>query len=104
MSVSRTPTELSPVRPVIEFDMVDPRYIHESDVLSALDERPNLMELTPSEFESLITNLFEKTIHFLHRAEHQQAGTENPFLERLPVHQQSSLVANHALDHRRLGF
>src|SRR5258708_8653030 len=40
--------------------MVDPRFIQETDVLSTLDNRPNLMELTPSEFESLITNLFEK--------------------------------------------
>ena len=29
-------------------------------MLSSLDQRPNLMELSPSEFESLITNLFEK--------------------------------------------
>ncbi len=28
--------------------------------MSALDQRPNLMELTPGEFENLITNLFEK--------------------------------------------
>lgn len=28
--------------------------------LSTLDERPNLMELSPRDFESLITNLFEK--------------------------------------------
>ncbi|TMD48305.1 MAG: restriction endonuclease, partial [Chloroflexi bacterium] len=28
--------------------------------LSGLDPRPNLMDLTPSEFESLITNLFQK--------------------------------------------
>jgi restriction system protein len=40
--------------------MVDPRFIEEADVLSELDKRPNLMELTPSEFESLITNLFER--------------------------------------------
>jgi restriction system protein len=40
--------------------MVDPRFVQETDVLSALDERPNLMELTPGEFENLITNLFEK--------------------------------------------
>ena len=32
----------------------------EENVLGALDTRPNLMDLTPSEFESLITNLFEK--------------------------------------------
>lgn len=40
--------------------MVDPRFVEEADVLSSLDQRPNLMELTPSEFESLTTNLFEK--------------------------------------------
>src|SRR6266700_3570996 len=59
-SVSKSPTELAPVRPVLEFSMVDPRFIEETDVLSGLDQRPNLMELTPSEFESLITNLFQK--------------------------------------------
>jgi len=40
--------------------MVDPRFIEEVDVLSSLDQRPNLMELTPSEFEALIANLFAK--------------------------------------------
>jgi restriction system protein len=40
--------------------MVDARFVEESDVLSALDERPNLMQLTPGEFESLITNLFQQ--------------------------------------------
>jgi HJR/Mrr/RecB family endonuclease len=57
-SVSRSPAELAPVRPVVEFSMVDPRFISETDTLSALDGRPNLMELTPNEFESLIQNLF----------------------------------------------
>jgi restriction system protein len=59
-SVSRSPSDLVPVRPVVEFDMADPRFVKETDVLATLDTRPNLMELTPSEFESLITNLFEK--------------------------------------------
>jgi len=59
-SVSKSPNELLPVRPVLEFDMVDRRFIQESDVLSGLDQRPNLMELTPNEFENLITNLFSK--------------------------------------------
>jgi restriction system protein len=48
------------VRPVIEFDMADPRFIKETDVLAGLDDRPNLMELTPGEFEGLITNLFAR--------------------------------------------
>jgi len=59
-SVSKSPTELLPVRPILEFNMVDRRFVQESDVLGALDERPNLMELSPTEFESLISNLFEK--------------------------------------------
>ena len=58
--VSKTPEELAPVKPVLEFSMVDPRFIEETDVLSSLDQRPNLMALTPMEFEALIANLFEK--------------------------------------------
>lgn len=59
-SVSKSPGELIPVRPVVEFSMVDPRFIEEVDVIGELDKRPNLMELTPREFEGLITNLFAK--------------------------------------------
>jgi restriction system protein len=58
--VSKSPAELLPVRPVLDFNMVDPRFVAESDALSELDQRPNLMELTPTEFEALIQNLFEK--------------------------------------------
>jgi len=56
--ISSTPGELVAVRPILEFNMVDPRFVQEADILSTLDHRPNLMELSPSEFESLITNLF----------------------------------------------
>jgi restriction system protein len=59
-SVSKRPEELAPVRPVLEFDMVDKRFIDEVDVLADLDQRQNLLKLTPSEFESLIQNLFAK--------------------------------------------
>jgi restriction system protein len=59
-AVSRSPDELVAVKPVVDFNMVDPRFVSEQDVLSTLDTRPNLMELTPGEFESLITNLFQK--------------------------------------------
>ena len=59
-SVSKNPAQLVPVRPVLQFDMVDPRFVEEADVLSGLDQRPNLMELKPGEFESLITNLFTR--------------------------------------------
>jgi restriction system protein len=40
--------------------MYDPRFVEEEDILSTLDKRPNLMELTPRDFETLISNLFEK--------------------------------------------
>lgn len=59
-SISRSPSELVAVKPVIDVNMVDPRFIEEQDILSTLDNRLNLMELTPGEFESLITNLFQK--------------------------------------------
>jgi restriction system protein len=58
--VSKSPTELIPVRPVIEFSMVDPRFIDTQEVLSGLDQRTNLMDLSPGEFEGLITNLFSR--------------------------------------------
>lgn len=57
-SVSRSPAELLPVKPIVELDMVDPRFVETADVMSSLDRRPNLMELSPTEFEGLITNLF----------------------------------------------
>lgn len=56
--VSTSPTELVPVRPVLEFSMVDPRFIAETDAVSFLDDRPNLLDLTFREFESLVQNLF----------------------------------------------
>src|SRR5438874_10814879 len=40
--------------------MVDPRLIDKTNVLAELDQRPNLADLSPGEFEALITNLFEK--------------------------------------------
>jgi restriction system protein len=59
-AVSKKPDELAPVRPIMEFDMVDPRFVSELDVISNLESRPNIMELSPFEFETLVTNLFSK--------------------------------------------
>lgn len=59
-SMSRSPSELTPVKPIVDINMVDPRFIQEQDILSSVDNRTNLMALTPSEFESLITNLFQR--------------------------------------------
>lgn len=57
---SPAPTELLPVPAVVEFDVNDPRFIEEQDIISALDERTNLVDLTPDAFEQLITNLFNR--------------------------------------------
>jgi hypothetical protein len=32
---------------VLEFDMADPRFIEETDVIGGLYERPNLLALSP---------------------------------------------------------
>jgi restriction system protein len=58
--LSPQPTELQPVKPLVEFDMVDRRFVEGSDVLAELESRPNLMDLTPFEFEQLVGNLFAK--------------------------------------------
>lgn len=58
--VSTRPDERLPVKPVVEFEMVDKRFVDQGDILSGLDTRPNLMELSPSEFENLVSNLFGK--------------------------------------------
>ncbi|MFG3522443.1 restriction endonuclease [Nocardia nova] len=58
--VSPHPDELVPVEPVMTFDMADPRVIDPVDVISELDRRPNLLDLTPSEFEAFIQNLFTR--------------------------------------------
>jgi restriction system protein len=58
--VSPQPTELQAVKPLIEFDMVDRRFVEGSEMLSALESRPNLMDLSPFEFEQLVGNLFGK--------------------------------------------
>jgi restriction system protein len=46
------------VKPVLEFSMADARFVTATDAISTMDDRPNLMELTPTEFETLIQNLF----------------------------------------------
>lgn len=56
--VSRSATEAQPVRPIIEFDMADARFIDQADLVSGLSDAPNLMDMTPGEFEHLVANLF----------------------------------------------
>jgi restriction system protein len=51
---------VQPVKPIVEFDMVDKRFVDQSDILADLESRPNLMDLNPFEFENLIANLFDQ--------------------------------------------
>lgn len=59
-SVSSSPNELVAVKPIRELNMVDKRFVKEEDIASSLDNRPNLMDLDPFEFENLVSNLFTK--------------------------------------------
>jgi len=58
--VSRSPSEAQPVRPIVEFSMVDKRFVDQQDLASQLTSATNLMDLNPYEFEALVANLFGK--------------------------------------------
>jgi restriction system protein len=58
--VSPHPDELIPVEPVMPYSMADPRVVDPVDVISDIDKRPNLLDLTPKEFEAFIQNLFTR--------------------------------------------
>ncbi len=58
--VSSRPEERIAVKPIVEFNMIDKRFVPGADIIAELESRPNLMELTPREFEDLIGNLFSK--------------------------------------------
>jgi restriction system protein len=58
--VSSRPAELQAVKPVIEFDMVDKRFVDHEDLLGSMNDVPNLMDLNPYQFETLVTNLFTR--------------------------------------------
>lgn len=58
--VSPQPYEIQPVKPLVDFDMVDKRFVEQSDVLSDLESRSNLMDLNPFEFENFVGNLFKQ--------------------------------------------
>lgn len=58
--VSSHPYDLEAVRPVVSFDLSKYKFIDGMDVIAGMDSRPDLVELTPGEFEHLIRQLFEK--------------------------------------------
>lgn len=56
--VSRQPEEAVPVKPIVEFDMADARFVDQRNLVSSLSSATNLMDLNPYEFEQLVANLF----------------------------------------------
>jgi restriction system protein len=58
--VSRQPTEAQPIKPIVEFQMMDARFVDQTDLVSELSSAMNLMDLNPYEFEQLVANLFGK--------------------------------------------
>jgi len=57
--VSPHPWDLEGVRPVVQFNLSDYKFVEGLDVVAGLDSRPDLLALKPVEFEHLIRELFE---------------------------------------------
>jgi restriction system protein len=59
--MSRHPYDLEPVRPVVDFEslLAQYRFVEGMDAAAALDSRPDLLAMTPTEFEHLVRQLFE---------------------------------------------
>lgn len=56
--VSPNPYDMEAVEPFIAFDLKRFRFTDDMDVISGLDSRPNLLKLSPAEFEHLVRQLF----------------------------------------------
>jgi restriction system protein len=59
--VSNHPYDLEAVRPVVDFEMLLSQYkfVEGMDAVAGLDSRPDLLDMTPNEFEHLVRQLFE---------------------------------------------
>jgi len=44
--ISPNLSELQPVRPIVDFDAVDPRFIEHDTIVTELNQQPNLIEMT----------------------------------------------------------
>jgi restriction system protein len=59
--ISLHPYDLEAVRPVVDFEILLSQYkfVEGMDAVAGLDSRPDLLDMTPTEFEHLVRQLFE---------------------------------------------
>jgi restriction system protein len=59
--VSNHPYDLEAVRPVVDFEtlLTQYKFVEGMDAVAGLDSRPDLLDMTPTEFEHLVRQLFE---------------------------------------------
>lgn len=59
--VSPHPYDLEPVRPLVNFDLLlaQFKFVAGADVIVGLDSRPDLLDMSPFEFEAFVKQLFE---------------------------------------------
>jgi restriction system protein len=57
--VSQHPYELEGITPILDFDLTKYSFIDGMDAVATLDSRPDLMRMSPTEFEHLVRQIFE---------------------------------------------
>lgn len=57
--VSNHPYELEPVEPILDFDLSKYSFVDGFDAVSTLDARPDLMDMSYTNFEHLVRQIFE---------------------------------------------
>jgi restriction system protein len=57
--VSRHPDELDGIEPILDFDLTKYSFVEGRDAVATLDSRPDLMQMSPENFEHLVRQLFE---------------------------------------------
>lgn len=57
--VSHHPYAVEPIEPVLVFDLTKYAFVDGLDAVATLDSRPNLMDMSPTNFEHLVRQLFE---------------------------------------------
>lgn len=57
--VSNHPYELEPIEPILDFDLSKYSFVEGLDAVATLDSRPDLMHMSPTNFEHLVRQIFE---------------------------------------------